>query len=364
MTALPRATWPFLRFAHVLRGQGFAVAPEQVTGFLAAVGLLGPRDVGDVRRAAHAMLAPPPERRPVFDALFDAVFLGRMLEGEAMADSDELQVTEPEDGTFDPLGGEETPSGEAATGAEVLTARRFAGDPAEALRHFARHAPAALPRRRGYRRRPARRGDQPDLRRMLRQAAQTDGEVPRLALRRRRLRQRAVLLLIDVSGSMKDRTEDHLRFAHALTRAADRVEVFTFGTRLTRLTRAMRLLQVDQALTAAAVSVADWDGGTRIGDALAAFLAVPRFAGFARGAVVLILSDGLERGDPAAMIDAVGRLQRRAWRLSWLSPLASDPAYRPQTRAMAAIRPMLDDLADGGSTAALCAHVLNLARAA
>ena len=124
---------------------------------------------------------------------------------------------------------------------------------------------------------------------------------------------------------MKARTDAHLRFAHALVRAADRIEVFTIGTRLTRVTRALQLKNREQALAAASGLVSDWDGGTRIGDALQAFLAVPRFAGSARGAVVLILSDGLERGDPKAMTDAVRRLAARAWHLSWMTPLAADP---------------------------------------
>ena len=104
---------------------------------------------------------------------------------------------------------------------------------------------------------------------------------------------------------MKERTETHLRIAHALAHAVERIEVFTFGTRLTRVTRAMRLKHRAQALAATATIVSDWDGGTRIGDALRAFLAVPRFAGYSRGAAVLVLSDGLERGDPSAMRDAV-----------------------------------------------------------
>ena len=113
-------------------------------------------------------------------------------------------------------------------------------------------------------------------------------------------------------------------------------------------------------LAAASRIVSDWDGGTRIGDALQAFLAVPRFAGYARGAVTLILSDGLERGDPAAMTDAVTKLARRSWRLDWLTPLASDPAFAPRTQALKSILPVIDQLADGGSTPALCAHVLAL----
>jgi uncharacterized protein len=169
-----------------------------------------------------------------------------------------------------------------------------------------------------------------------------------------------VLLLIDVSGSMKDRTDAHLDFAHALARAAQRLEVFTIGTRLTRVTMALRRRNRDQARAAAATLVADWDGGTRIGDALQAFLAVPRFAAHARGALVLVLSDGLERGDPAAMTAAVARLSALAWRISWLTPLGADPRFAPETDALRSILPLIDDLADGSSTKSLCAHVLQL----
>jgi uncharacterized protein len=108
--------------------------------------------------------------------------------------------------------------------------------------------------------------------------------------------------------------------------------------------------------------VADWDGGTRIGDALQAFLAVPRFAGYARGAVVVVLSDGLERGDPAAMVNAMGRLAARAFRIDWLSPLAAEPGYAPETEALTAIRPLLASLTNGGSTDAICRRLLSLGR--
>ena len=159
---------------------------------------------------------------------------------------------------------------------------------------------------------------------------------------------------------MKARTDDNLRSPTRWCTRRRSVEVFTFGTRLTRVTRALRLKRREQALAAAAHLVTDWDGGTRIGDALQAFLAVPRFAGYARGAVVVILSDGLERGDPTALTDAVASVSRRAWRLSWLTPLAAGPGFRPETEALIAIRRFVDDLVDGGSTAALVSHVLSL----
>lgn len=366
MSDLPQATRPFVAFATLLRANGFPVAPEQTLAFLSAITLLGPRSITDIRRAAHAIFAPPPERREEFDALFDAHFLGRtelvMAEAGA-ADDEEMRLRDAAAGAPEPILDQGLhQAGQAATRAEILTARTLnAADETKLLRRFSRAAATRLPHRRGRRLVAARRGRAPDLRRSLRESIRTEGDIATLRRRRHKTRQRAILLLIDVSGSMKARTNAHLRFAHALAQAADRLEVFTLGTRLTRVTAVLRLRRREQALERAAALVPDWDGGTRIGDALQAFLAVPRFAGYARGAAVLILSDGLERGDPAALVNAVTRLSRRGWRLSWLSPLASDERYRPQTQAMAAIAPLLDEIAPAGSTEALCAHVLGLA---
>jgi uncharacterized protein with von Willebrand factor type A (vWA) domain len=364
--ALPDAAAPFVAFATLLRANGFAVAPEQTTAFLSAITLLGPRSLDHIRRAAHATLAPPPERREEFDALFDAHFLGAVELGRETAepDPDDMRVQEDRPGGFEPPASDAiNEAGQAATAAEALSARRFGpADETDTLRHFQRALPERLPQRRGYRRVTARRGLGLDLRRAMKEAIRNDGEIFRLPRLRRRLRRRPILLLIDVSGSMKARTDAHLRFAHALVRAADRIEVFTIGTRLTRVTRALRLRNREQALSVASGLVSDWDGGTRIGDALQAFLAVPRFAGAARGAVVLVLSDGLERGDPKAMTDAVKRLAARAWHLSWMTPLAADPGYRPETAALKSILPHLDTLADAGSTERLCHHVLTLAQ--
>ena len=369
---LPRAAWPFVTFATLLRGNGFMVAPEQTTAFLAAIDLLGPSGITDIRRAARATLAPPPERSAEFDALFDAHFLGQVAAVEMAAgreEDDEVRVRDSDRGGFDPPMADQVQesiqeSGQAAAAAEMLATRRF--DPeheADILRRFERALPERMPRRRGYRRYVDRRGRAFDLRRSLRDAIRNDGEVMRLPRLRRRPRQRRVLLLIDVSGSMKARTEAHLRFGHALAQAVERIEAFTIGTRLTRVTQALRRKRREQALGAAAAIVADWDGGTRIGDALQAFLAVPRFAGYARSALVLVISDGLERGDHRAMTDAVARLAALAWRVSWLTPLAVDPRYRPETDALRSILPLIDDLADGSSTERLCAHVLRLPNA-
>jgi uncharacterized protein len=359
---LPTAARPLVAFPQLLRRFGFSVAPEQTIAFLSAAELLGPRSVAHLRAAAAATLAPDPDRRPLFDALFDAHFLGLALpESDDFAPDSEMR-TQDEGGAQDVLIGDETnETGQQATGAEALSTRDIKPpDEAEMLRRFARDLPAALPRRRGYRRRRVRRGPSIDLARSLKAALRHDGEILSLKRFRRARRPRPILLLIDISGSMKQRSEAHLALAHAIVAGAPRAEVFAFGTRLTRLTKALKRKNRVQALDEASRLVADWDGGTRIGDALAAFLAVPRFAAHARGAAVVILSDGLERGDPAAMVDAVRRLAARAWRIDWLSPLAGAPDYEPRTAGLAAVRPLLASLSDGGSTAAICRHVLRL----
>ena len=355
----------FVAFAGLLRRAGFAVAPEQTMAWLAAIELLGPTSIEDIRRAARATLAPPPDRFADFDALFDAHFLGAQnLMTEAEPSEDEpIRAAEDSAVGPEPMFGDETrESGAQATSAELLSARRFApGSEGEALRRFSRALPARVPMRRGYRRRSARAGRGADARRMLREAMRNAGEFVRLRHRKRRLRQRRIVVLIDVSGSMKERTQSHLAFAHALTRAAASVEVFTMGTRLTRITRPLRLRSREQALGTASLLVADWDGGTRIGDALNAFLAVPRFAALARGAALVVLSDGLERGDPTAMGDAVARLARIAWRIIWLTPLAADPGFEARTAGLVAARPFLDKLGDGGSIDSICNNVLDMA---
>ncbi|MEX0370713.1 MAG: VWA domain-containing protein [Tateyamaria sp.] len=244
---------------------------------------------------------------------------------------------------------------------ERVSHRAFsqAGPEAE-LARFRRLAPKRLPRRRSYRHAADKLGKIPDLRKTLRDAAKRDGEVFTLSMRRRKDRQRKIVLLIDVSGSMKDRTEAALTFAHTLVQVAERAEVFTLGTRLTRVTPALRLKNQERAFERVSNLVSDVDGGTRIGEALAAFLSVPRYAGFARGAAVIVLSDGLERGTPDTMIDAVRRLSRFAWRLDWLTPLGTDADFTPATNALSAILPDLDDLTDGSTTSAIVHHVLSL----
>jgi uncharacterized protein with von Willebrand factor type A (vWA) domain len=359
---LPRPLAPFLSFAQVLRAAGHLAAPEQTQSFIAAVGLIGPKSLMDIRRAAHATFGPPPERREEFDALFDDVFLGRVLTAPALGEPEDMPNAF-DAGAFEPIFApeDEEPSGSDASVAERLFARRFIDDEAVALRAFARSLQSALPRRRA-RRMTRGKGRTVDPRRTFRHMMRRNGEVARLMRRTRKQRQRRVLLLIDISGSMKSGTAGALRLAHALVHAGEEVEVFTIGTRLTRVTRALARRNREQALELASGLVADWDGGTRLGDALQVFLSVPRFAGFARGAFAIILSDGLERGGPEALTQAMARLDGLAWSVLWLTPLAADAQFLPRTEALRAIAPMIDRLGNGSSPQAVAREILHFAK--
>lgn len=359
---LPPATELFVSFPTLLRANGFAAAPDQTIGFIEGVGLLGPTGIQDIRWAAVALFAIPQDRRTDFDALFDAHFLGATLPDAVTGDDEDAEAHEgtgetqeiPEDPSDEP--------GDDATAAERLSHRPLIDRPEQALARLRRDGASRLPRRRSRRFRPARYGRVLDMRRTMREAARRDGEVLTLPRRARQTRQRRIVLLIDVSGSMKELTDQSLRLAHGLSRAAERLEVFTLGTRLTRVTPALRHANPTRALDRASALIADIDGGTRIGEALTAFLSVPRYAGFTRGAAVVVLSDGLEIGEPDALIIATRRLERLAWRLDWLSPLASDGV--PQTDAMQAILPYLSHLGDGATTQAIVDHLLTMAEAA
>lgn len=364
MTALPGPARPLLAFVHLLRRNRFAVAPEQGLDFIRAVGLLGPSGMTAIHRAARATLAPPPERHEEFDALFRAHFFGQALEGPGpSSQDDEIPVGEDVDGGAGEQPDELSEAGTDATGLELLARRRLgrAGEE-DALAWFRRQAPDMLPRRRSHRRVTHHRGRFPDLRRTLRHAVRFDGEALVLAHRRRKPVQRRILLLIDISGSMKARTDSCLGFAHSLAQVARHVEIFTVGTRLTRISRSLRHRHRDAALSRVSGRVVDWDGGTRLGDSLAAFLSIPRFAGFARGALVVIISDGLERGDHSAMTTAVRSLSQLAWRLVWLTPLATGDDWRPETRALQSVAPFIDHLGQADSAAALCRGVIGHAR--
>jgi uncharacterized protein len=228
------------------------------------------------------------------------------------------------------------------TEAEVAAAR-------ELLVRLARFGPTRVSRRT----RPSRhRGHAPDLRRTLRASLRTAGEPVDRRWRERSTRPRPVVLICDVSGSMAPYARMLMQYVHACVAARRRVEAFAFGTRLTRITNELAGRDHDRALERAAAAVTDFAGGTRIGSALAE---LNRSHGrrLGRGAAVVILSDGWDRGDPMQLAVEMGRLGRTAHRLVWLNPLAANPEYEPLTRGMRAATPHIDQLLAGNSIASL-----------
>ena len=349
-------------FVRVLRSAGLDVpsgAPVAYAEALAAVGLAAPRAV---YWAGRATLVRRPEDVPAYDAAFDAYWLGRPLAAQPLpvARTIAIATDEPDHDGAEPEAGDD---GEVP----VLQLRY---SPVEVLRHkdFADCTPAELTeaqrlmaavrwggaRRRTRRRRTApRRGDWPDLRRTVRLALRTGGE----PLQRRWLepaeRQRRIVFLCDVSGSMSPYARALLRFLHVAVVGRRRVEAFTIGTRLTRVTRALSVHDPDAALAAAAGAVADWSGGTRLGEALAEFNERWGVRGVARGAIVVVLSDGWDRGDPAVLGAEMARLRRVAHRVVWVNPLKATPGYQPLVRGMVAALPYVDDFVEGHSLASL-----------
>jgi uncharacterized protein with von Willebrand factor type A (vWA) domain len=210
-----------------------------------------------------------------------------------------------------------------------------------------------LPHRRSRRHRPSPYGRRFDLRRTLRASLRTQGEPFRRAWRDRRVRPRPLVLILDVSGSMSSYSRALMQFGFAAMRAGRRVEVFCFGTRLTRVTRALARTEPDEALREVAAAVVDWNGGTRIGASLKELLDRWSQHVAMRGAVVVLCSDGLERGDPALLAGQVARLSRLAHRLIWVNPLKGSPRYEPLARGMAAALPHLDVFVAGHNLASL-----------
>lgn len=343
-------------FPGALRAAGLPVDPARAADFLRAVRIARLRDAADLARIGRATLTGSREEFPRFDTVFAAWFAG--TPGVASAEPDEETEAPPRDrpgreGVMQVSAG--AASGRAASPDEAagLKAFRAAGEDERRILDGLRRAFAQLPEVRRRRWITAPSGRRIDLPATARAARRTFGETVVLLRQRREVRPRRMLLLVDVSGSMKAQSETTLRFAQALTRSRGQVETFTFGTRLTRVTPALRRRDGEAALARLAVAVSDFDGGTRIGEALETFLATLTHGGLARGALILVFSDGLERGDPAPMIAAVHRLARLGHRLVWVSPLAADPRYRPATRAMAGILPDLDALLPGDSLASL-----------
>jgi uncharacterized protein with von Willebrand factor type A (vWA) domain len=247
----------------------------------------------------------------------------------------------------------------AASAEERLSEKNFdelSPEELAQLRRLMRRLSLATPERRTRRARRGRRGERIDLRATMRASHRTGGDPVRVARRKRRTRRRPLVMVLDISGSMEPYARALLQFLSTGVAGASG-EAFVFATRLTRLTRALRGRSPQAAIERAAAAAPDWSGGTRIGEALAELNDRYARRGLARGAVVVILSDGWERGDPSAVGREMERLRRLAYRIVWVNPRAASPAFEPLAGGMAAALPHVDALVSGHSLSGLDAVV-------
>jgi uncharacterized protein with von Willebrand factor type A (vWA) domain len=361
--APPDFTGLLVSFAGELRGAGLAVGSGDVLLYCSALSLLDPADLVDLYWAGRTTLVTKRDDIATYDAVFRRFFLAEaqpddplrlMLRASAQSEGAlAIPSTEPGDDDRE----DDAMLGLMASDVEALKHKAFAACTPEelaALRRIMARIRLTPPRRRTRRTTAARAGIRPDPRRTLRESMRMHGEPARLYWRRRKVRLRPLILILDISGSMADYSRSLLQFAHSTTRSAARVEVFCFGTRLTRVTGAMDCRRPDEALERAAQAAFDWDGGTRIGDCLDVFVRDWARRGLCRGGIVVICSDGLDRGDPDVLASAMERLGRLSHRLVWLNPHKGDNKdFRPSTLGMMVAAPHIDLLLSGHDLASL-----------
>jgi uncharacterized protein with von Willebrand factor type A (vWA) domain len=347
-------------FGRELRDADLPVGSGDVLAFCGAMAALDPLDLTDLYWTGRATLVKRRDHIPVFDRVFRRYFLDQgdhpddpmrvalkssSVESQAVI---EVPATEPVRAGHDE---EEARLGLMASDIEIWRNKAFSACTPEelaALRRIMARIRVVPPRRRARRTAPDPKRGRPDLRRTVRTAMRAHGEPSELFWRRRRLKVRPLVLILDVSGSMAEYSRNLLQFAYSTRRAASRVEVFCFGTRLTRITRALERRRPDDALDQAAKAVFDWEGGTRIGHAIDTFVRQWGRRGMSRGAIVVICSDGLDRGDPALLEGAMERLSRLCHKVIWMNPhKGDDPDFRPSTLGMMVAAPHVDLLLSG-----------------
>ncbi|MCS7006029.1 MAG: VWA domain-containing protein [Gaiellaceae bacterium] len=343
-------------FGRVLREVGIEVGPGRVIDAIRGLGAVDLTRQEDVYFTLRQTLVSRHDELELFDRAFVAWFLRgpvapiarqrseRRLAGAALRDT----LASGRDGAEEDVAGEPVELGASAH--EVLREKDFAEMTAD---EFARARELMLaiartrPRRLSRRRAPDPRGDVLDMRRLLRRSLRSGGDPLDQPWRSRKLVPRKLVVLADVSGSMDAYARALLLFLHALVGSGSRVEVFAFGTRLTRLTADLATRDPEAAIARATAQAVDWGSGTRIGEALRELNAVYGRRALSRGAVVVIVSDGWERDDPGLVGREMARLQRAAYAVVWVNPLKGNPEYQPLAGGMRAALPYVDRFLPG-----------------
>jgi uncharacterized protein len=356
-------------FGRELRRRGLPVGTGRIVTFARAVAALSPLGRDELYWAARASLIGRPEDVPVFDEAFASFFRERVsIELTLPAPAAERDGAEEERAGVDTDEREDAPAAAwrsadederpdgrtairlVASASEILREKSFADlseDERARVARLIRRLAVDVPTRRMRRLRPSPGGSRFDMRRTLRRSLRTHGEPFERAWRARTTRARPLVLILDVSGSMTPYARALMQFGFAAMAAGRRVEVFCFGTRLTRVTRTLMTKDPDRALHDVGRVVEDWEGGTRIGESLKTLLDGWSQRAALRGAVVVLCSDGLERGDPEVLKTQMARLRRLAHRVVWANPLKGSPRYEPLARGMAAALPSVDAFLSG-----------------
>jgi uncharacterized protein with von Willebrand factor type A (vWA) domain len=348
-------------FARVLRALEIPTPLDSVLTFMNALSLVGINDRDSVYWAARATLVRNPEDIAVFDSAF-RVFWDHRESPEALAE--ELShITVALDTEEEGAADGDAPASDEPTitvrfsGVETLRDKDFADysdDEMRLAQRFMQSLRMAGSPRSSLRTVPTRsRGSRPDMRRTVRASLAAAGEPVRRRWTTHGTKPRRIVFLLDVSGSMEPYARALVRFVHAGVAGRQRVEAFTLGTRLTRITRELSSKDPDRALRAAGENVRDWSGGTRLGETMRLFNDEWGVRGMARGAIVVILSDGWDRGEPAVLAEQMQRLSRVSFRTVWVNPLKVTPGYAPLARGMAAALPYVDEFVEGHSLDAL-----------
>lgn len=346
-------------FSRVLRQLEVPVPASATINFTQALGVVGMLERSGVYWAARATLVRRPEDMPMFERAFAAFWQGRHPEFIGVEGTPPPVTLALDMGDDDAADGddESTPPGDIQSirfsRSEVLTNKDFGSCTKQELEQLSRlmtDLRFTTHRRASRRQVPTKgRGDRPDLRRTVRWAIGHQGEPLKRAFTENATRPRRLVLILDVSGSMETYARALIRFVHAAVVARGRVEAFALGTRLTRITRQLSNRDPDAAIRSATPDVKDWAGGTRLGEGVQQFNDQWGIRGMARGSVVVVLSDGWDRGDPAELAEQMERLHRVTHELIWVNPLKATEGYAPLAAGMAAALPHTDRFVAGNS---------------
>jgi uncharacterized protein len=352
-------------FSQVLRGLGLRVPASSTHTYADALGVVGLEQRDGVYWAGRATLVRRPEDIEPYDRAFAVFFEGRSGQADP-AILEPIHLTIAMDTDDDSADDEDDSSGEASddetielrfSAAEVLRHKDFAAydddELAQAQTLMSELRLVGSPRSSLRLESTHRSTRHPDIRATVRASLRSGGEPARRHYRTPSTRLRRLVLVLDVSGSMEPYARALLRFVHAAVAGRQKVEAFALGTRLTRVTRELTSRDPDVALQAAGTRVSDWSGGTRLGAGLRTFNDEWGVRGLARNSIVVIMSDGWDRGDPDLLAEQMQRLQRVTHRLIWVNPLKVTPGYAPLARGMAAALPYVDRFVEGHSLDAL-----------